>query len=276
MEVKEYGNGFTSQMDTQQTRSKFGGVMQKMLCHKDGVQVLVKAAGMRRHGDTAVNQHEEESLYEFFASKLGRKLGLNVNIVDLIACGDILGMNKLCSVHTFEAGFVEASDFHSDVAYIASKKPTDVILFDFIIGNGDRHSGNWGYVDGRVFLIDHGYAHMGRPIENRTETEISELGFDKEILNSEVIKKFLTISKEEIYECAYIPEDVEKSLEEYHWWAAHFINRMIDMQVVFNVYVSKLMAKKYHVEKPGNKLKSEPIDIRIVHDERVVAEWQAL
>lgn len=44
----------------------------------------------------------------------------------------------------------------SNVRYDGKEDRSRCALFDFVIGNADRHAGNWMIADGKITLIDHG------------------------------------------------------------------------------------------------------------------------
>jgi hypothetical protein len=210
--ILEKNYGITTTMNKQEMSSQYGGVTDKVMATVSGEKVMIK-------GDTV-----KESLAEYFAYKLGEYLGLNINKVKLIDCGDLLGLSKICSVHWWE------DDFKKQAA--CGRKLTDeernkLEFFDAIINNDDRHGSNYGYVNDELFLIDHG---LSKPWFQFAECEYS---FQiKRALQcpycQEIVEKFLSLTVEDFYNMLKLPAEIEVKYDEEIF--DNIVNRMLDVQ----------------------------------------------
>ena len=124
--------------------SHVGGVCEKTLGTVEREKVMIKGNG----GDFY------ESLSELLAYRLGTAIGLKVNKVEIVDCGDLFGLSKIASVHWWVNRFIP----YRHTRDLTINERTVLNFFDEVFNNDDRNSGNYGLVDGELFLIDHGFA----------------------------------------------------------------------------------------------------------------------
>ena len=139
--------------------------------------------------------------HEIYCSEIAKEIGLSVvNIKehnDGIAVGNFTNENIM-----FEAadisGKISPEDFTSkDVLEIFGETGFDMLLFDAIVGNGDRHAGNFGFLRnsdtgeylGMAPLFDFDHAFESNNVNDVLIKEIIDIkaGFIKRF--DEIIKK---------------------------------------------------------------------------------------
>lgn len=198
------------------------GCDRKIIAWVEGRKVMIKGGG------------DESSFLEYFASKLGKLIGLNINEVDVIKNEEEfhLGTRKnIVSVHYWEEDFVDA---HS----CRSFKLWENVLrrfFDSIIDNDDRNYGNYGTVNNEMFLIDHGLAKANLTFDkNEYETRFKHALETKETFP--YVENFINLTEEQIIECAILNVEIpEDSLCD-----EEFINRCIERVLSCKNYVTEL------------------------------------
>ena len=136
-------------------KENVGGINGKVMgTLEDGTMVMIKKGS------------EKDCLQEYLAYKLGELLGLNVNKVSLMAEKyDLIEERqtkgtRFYSIHYWIENFKPA---HKN----GKNREADKIIqygmrfFDKLIGNWDRHGGNWGFDnEGTLWLIDNGFSAM--------------------------------------------------------------------------------------------------------------------
>lgn len=155
----------TSQIEVllsgKEARKSTGGITAKVIAKYEDKKVMIKGGGFK------------ESLMELFSYRLGKTLGIKVNKVEMIGTGDVLGLDKYCSVHWWEDKFKTIEQaraeyrgsyedkWSNNFIYKLLSQEEIVIMrfFDIIIGNSDRHSSNYGKLNKNIFLIDNAYSH---------------------------------------------------------------------------------------------------------------------
>lgn len=205
-------HGIITTQGLRETRCRYGGITDKVMATVNGDKVMIK-------GD-----HARESLAEYFAYKLGEYLGLNINKVKLIDCGDLLGLSKICSVHWWEDDFEEQDGYRRE---LTGEEENKLGFFDAIINNEDRHNSNYGYVNNELFLIDHG---MSEPW-----CELDKFQHFYEIKKAlkcpycqEIVDKFLELTADELYEMLELPIEISSQYDPEIF--DKIVARMLDVQ----------------------------------------------
>lgn len=137
-------------------KKRVGGIMAKVFATlPSGQLAMIKRVDSK------------EGLHEYIAHRLGELLGLKVNTVNLTtAHRDLTHPDStddphttfFYSVHHWIDTFTPAVDSH----YTCSPQSQHLMtFFDCIIGNTDRHKGNYGFdSQGNLWLIDHAYSEI--------------------------------------------------------------------------------------------------------------------
>jgi hypothetical protein len=191
--------GITQTSDKDQAYDECGGVSPKVLGTANGQKVLIK---------TGTHDEGHDCFAEYFAYKLGAAIGIAVNEVKLVDCGDLLGFRqKLCSVHTWENDFCTAGSYGGSLDQVEENK---LSFFDEIINNDDRHGSNYGVLNDKLFCIDHGFAYPWK-------TKLYEDGdwLLRKVNKSgvgEVVDKFLSLTEKDFEEMVSLPEDLDHKL----------------------------------------------------------------
>lgn len=195
-----------------ETKGQYGGITDKVMATVNGDKVMIK-------GNDAI-----ESLAEYFAYKLGEYLGLNINKVKLIDCGDLLGLSKICSVHWWEDDFEEQDGYRRE---LTGEEENKLGFFDAIINNEDRHNSNYGYVNNELFLIDHGFS--------KPWCEFDKFQHYYEIKKAlkctycqETVDKFLELTVDELYEMLELPIEISSQYDPEIF--DKIVTRMLDVQ----------------------------------------------
>lgn len=198
--------------DPRSTIGSIGGISAKVMASVEGEKVMIK-------GDENV-----EAYSEYIAFQLGSFLGLNVNKVILTDCGDLLSLDsKLCSVHFWEEGFLTCSQYKTkneikgEEFKLRFKDDIEAMrLFDLIIENEDRHTGNYGILNNRIFLIDNGlarpwydFSYKSRYDKTNTTYGYSFEKFFEERIQLDLIKKFATLTNYRIDSLLKLPENIK-------------------------------------------------------------------
>jgi phage pi2 protein 07 len=180
-------------------RKSHGGITPKVIGKFEDKKVMIKG------------ENFEEALMECFAYRLGKTLGIPTNKVELINTGDVFGLNKYCSVHWWEDKFIVADKANSDGRTKTKTESKLLTLFDIIINNGDRHSGNYGYKNNRLFLIDNGSANPWVRFREWETRDIKDFvnSIDKDLMK--VVTKFLSITPRKIKYMLKTPKGFEKT-----------------------------------------------------------------
>lgn len=188
--VEKYGISTTRGI--RETKGEYGGISAKVMATVNGEKVMIK-------GDD-----NKESLAEYFAYKLGEYLGLNINKVKLIDCGDLLGLSTICSVHWWEDNFVKQSECSRE---LTNEEMNKLNFFDSIINNDDRHNRNYGYVNDELFLIDHG---LSKPWDKfyMYEHYYNIKKASKCPYCQEIVDKFLALTVDKMYEMLELPIEI--------------------------------------------------------------------
>lgn len=136
-------------------KEDMGGINGKVMgTLEDGTMVMIKKGS------------EKDCLQEYLSYKLGELLGLNVNKVSLMAEKyDLIEERqtqntRFYSVHYWIENFKPA---HKNGKNREADKTIQygMRFFDKVIGNRDRHGGNWGFDnEGTLWLIDNGFSGM--------------------------------------------------------------------------------------------------------------------
>lgn len=224
-EVEKYNIKVT--MSKKDTSNTFSGVTDKVMATVNGEKVLIK-------GDKC---SPKEAIAEYVAYRLGEAIGLNINKVKLIDCGDLLGLAKICSVHWWEDKLIIARNVErhfSETEDIISK------FFDSIIDNDDRNKGNYGLLNNELFLIDHGLAH---PWNKFDESEFSH-NFKRAVKDSYCliyVENFILLSEDTINDFVNLPSELDHSFED------ELFNRILKRIFDAQKYVKELL-KSYREE----------------------------
>ena len=132
------------------------GVSHKIMGFVGGHKVMVKST----------EGQPQEALAEHFAYQLGSRIGLNVNQVEVIDCGNELDtkLDPICTVHWWEDDFIIYRHYENEESvYDKSLRK----FFDVLLDNDDRHGSNYGFLNDEIFFIDHGccypWAEMTKP-----------------------------------------------------------------------------------------------------------------
>ena len=206
-----------------ETYGEYGGVCPKVMGTVKGEKVLIKG----------FSDNKNEPLAEYFAYKLGTKLGLYVNEVSLIDCGELLGLDTdLCSVHKWEDSFEkEMSLYGPDSMYrLAPEEIRKMKLFDEIINNEDRHDHNFGKLNNKLFLIDNGYAKPWQ--ETIIKYDLQHKVSYSEV--KEMVDIFLSLTREDFEEMLLeIPYNISEFLID------DIITRMLECQDIIKEYIER-------------------------------------
>jgi hypothetical protein len=192
------------------------GVSSKVLGTVNGRKVMIK-------GDES-----DESFVEYFAYKLGEKLGYNINKVELTSHGKLLGLrSNLASIHHWEEDFIVAKDLEGEIDHF-SEYP--MRFFDLIIDNDDCHTGNWGFINEELFLIDHGMATPWNPYIKKYWNKLFNI-IDRKECDFHV-DKFMSLTIEDFEKMLEIPENLEYDDGGYlfDYYREDIINRMDEIQ----------------------------------------------
>lgn len=172
------------------------GVSDKVMGFVEGKKVMIKS-----------DSRSTEILAEYFAYQLGTKLELPINKVKLVDCGRLLGLHDLCSVHWWRDDFERASQSKK---WANDEELAMMKFFDGLIGNEDRHDGNYGFTNDGLFLIDHGLSYPWNSFDSDDIRKIHTTW--KKIPN--LVEKFMSFTKDDFYEMLKIPEDLEHPFDE--------------------------------------------------------------
>jgi len=212
--VEKYGIVMTS--DRNQAYSEVGGVSPKVLGTSEGQKVLIK---------TGTHSNGQDCLSEYFAYNLGKAIGVKVNEVKLVDCGDLFGLHfKLCSVHKWENDFCTASEYGGD---LDRQKEDTLFLFDEIINNGDRHNSNYGVLNDELFCIDNGFAEPWKKLKGHG-AYLKSCASRPTV--REIVEKFMALTKEDFEEMAKFPEGLQHSLPSCYF--KDTVDRMLDCKKV--------------------------------------------
>jgi hypothetical protein len=182
------------------TEHNVGGVMEKMIGKLNGKKVMIKKAN-----------YDINVFNEVFAYKFLSKLGFKVNKVEITETNE-----WHASIHYWNNNFetisklshVEEDKFKNE-KYESMK--VAMKLFDCILGNDDRHQGNYG-IDkktGFLYLIDHGYMELDDYSYLNSGYHFKKIVKEnmKELTNNtparRIIKRFLKLSIEDLKEMIY-------------------------------------------------------------------------
>lgn len=206
-----------------------GGVSAKVIAKVDGKKVMIKKS----------DRDTYESFCEYIAHKLGNLMGLKTNEVELIKDGELVGLDGVCSMHTWEEDFVERSGVFQKVEYTFEHQLNEdaidadhsiLRLFDIILDNEDRHGHNWGWLNGELFLIDHETCFPWYPMLDK---DVRKLDHHLTNMMSKRLYKtaldFYYIEAEDFYEAFQVPHDVEQQLRD-NTVIDKVITRMISIQ----------------------------------------------
>ena len=199
-----------------------GGINDKVMgTLEDGTMVMIKKGS------------EKDCLQEYIAYKLGELLGLNVNKVSLMAE----------KYDLIEERQTKGTRFYSIHYWIENFKPAhkngreaDKIIqygmrfFDKLIGNWDRHGGNWGFDnEGTLWLIDNGFSAMFDEWTGEFNFKFSAQDFrcQLEYQNmKDIVDRFLGLS---VMDFAGLFKDIPVKFAQ-DSFKTGFINRMVEIQ----------------------------------------------
>jgi hypothetical protein len=193
--------GIVQSENSEQICKDIGGVSRKRMCTANGKKVMVK-------GDDAV-----ESFMEYLAYKFGTLIGIKVNKVEMIDCGDLLGVTPIASVHYWEDDFVIRHHSREAVRseYITLK------FFDCIMDNDDRHRSNWGFLNGELFLIDNGSCYPWFSCDsNWFSIKFGEMATNP--ITRYTLEKFANLSEEQIFDLVTLPENIKEFPKRDRWF----------------------------------------------------------
>ena len=211
--LEKYGIVQTS--DKNQAYNECGGVSPKVLGTSNGEKVLIK---------TGTHSNGQDCLSEYFAYKLGTAIGIKVNEVKVIDCGDLLGLGwKLCSVHKWENDFCTASHYGGD---LDRDKEDALSFFDELINNDDRHNSNYGVLNDELFCIDNGFAEPWKT--GIPSTHLLHRASKPTV--KEILEKFMSLTKEDFEEMVKFPEDLQHDLPSYYF--SDIVVRMLRCQKI--------------------------------------------
>ena len=208
--------------DKKRSSELVDGISEKVLVMINGEKVMIK-------GDT-----NRESYAEYFASKLGEELGLNINKVILTPNGELFGLCKVSSIHWWEDDF-EPGDHYK---YMGEDEMILMNFFDAIIDNDDRHAGNYGVVGDELFLIDHGTSGPWREWKDKEyATAIERAINNKEVLP--YVERFLSLTEDKLWALSMPPimllEEFNKELFD------EVFNRMLKAQKYIKLQLKKVV-----------------------------------
>lgn len=206
------------------------GICDKVIAETEaGEKVMVKAG-------YAGFAPDEAMIAERFAYTLGKMLGLNVNEVQIIDFGHELGLGtEYASVHYWEDEFTQAMDMPTGTINRDHPDRLKMKFLDDLLYNGDRHYGNWGELNGRVFMIDHGHARpwdgQFQPISYDTKYNIEEV---PEVMK--MAKRFLKFTKQDFVSMLSGLDEIPYATER----VAKVIKRMIAAQDELRTILAEL------------------------------------
>lgn len=189
------------------------GISKKIMGFTNGEKVMVKST----------EGQPQEALAEYFAYRLGERLGLGVNRVEIINFGDKLDdkLDPICTVHWWEEDFIvyrNFEDIESDFE-VSTRK-----FFDLLLENDDRHGSNYGFLNDEIFFIDHGccspwevFSSVDKPWLKKHAREIPEIA-----------KKFMSITEQEFEELATVDRDIYN----YGSRTKYIVRRMLEAQSI--------------------------------------------
>lgn len=186
------------------------GVSPKIMGFVNGQKVMVKST----------DGEPQEALAEYFAYQLGTRIGLNVNQVEIIDCGDKLDpqLDPICTVHWWEDEFIIYRKYQDEESVYdkALRK-----FFDVLLDNDDRHGSNFGFLNDEIFFIDHGCCYPWEPFLTSDREKLCK--YAKEI--PDVVSDFMKLTDEDFYEMLDI-EVYDFGIVKYK----HIIRRMMAAQ----------------------------------------------
>lgn len=202
-----------------QLKDDVGGINKKVLGLLNGRKVMVK-------GDSI-----NESIKEWSAAKLGRKIGLNTNRVELILNDVGNNFDIICTAHYWEDNFKITRELPDERKNFTEEELTLLKFFDTILSNYDRNTGNFGRLNGEMFLIDHGLADMETDFCNRERMRIEDiLGYDFKTVEN-CISKFVSLTELEIINCIIPSEEFYDFLGGYvDVHISRIIQRILEVQ----------------------------------------------
>lgn len=172
------------------------GCNKKVMGWFNGRKVMIK-------GDS-----NRETFKEYFSSKLGKLIGLNINEVDVVENnGRFEQLSELLSLHYWENEFVTQAETH---VRVSKSEKTTMSFFDSIIDNSDRHTDNYGLLNGKLFLIDHGLADT-ECMFNEHEYVHRFISAIKDPISFKYVENFINLTDEDIVECALFDKDITTS-----------------------------------------------------------------
>jgi hypothetical protein len=120
---------------------------------------------------------------ELAAYKINKLLALNFIPLTILRTIDIDGVSVTGSL-TY---FIKYSESASKLGLLDIDRSEKILFFDALIGNPDRHTGNWlvREVTGEIIAIDHNLAFTGRYIKG-------------EVLNDNIYMKLRSLSKRKL------------------------------------------------------------------------------
>lgn len=202
-----------------QLKDDVGGINKKVLGLLNGRKVMVK-------GDSI-----KESIKEWSAAKLGRKIGLNTNHVELILNDVSNNFDVICTAHYWEDNFKITRELPGERKNFTKEERTLLKFFDTILSNDDRNTGNFGRLNGEMFLIDHGLADMETNFCNHEGMEIKDiLGYNFKTVEN-CVSKFVSLTELEIINCIMPSEEFHDFLGGYvDVHISRIIQRILEVQ----------------------------------------------
>lgn len=216
------------------------GVSTKRFATIGGKKYMIKA------------ENNKETIIEVFAYRLGKALGLNVLPVFFIENkfkdSNFKGVDIL-SVHEWDKTFQlkeQFDDYDDSISKTFNQLCKDLHYdvmtmraFDMIIGNEDRHSGNWGFSkdendEWQLAMIDHGLSYTTKYYDAHYHFTMESYNFDfKDKLvydgceaTFDIASKFVAIEDEQF-------KKMLKDLEKYNSTACKSIlTRMLEFKRV--------------------------------------------
>ncbi len=176
---------------------------------RDAGGIEPKVMGETEEGKKAMikSPSPNHAIAERLCYLLAKKLGLKVNKVQLITYGHKLNLpSELCSVHYWEEDFRPCAEYspsrtgNSKVDRKRREERVALEIFDILIGNGDRHEMNYGYVNDELFLIDHGHCTPWYGYGNNLKYEEEPLRLENRHPVAKLVAKFLELTREDFVE----------------------------------------------------------------------------
>jgi hypothetical protein len=198
---------------TKSDEKNTSGVSKKVMGFVDGEKVMIKS-----------DSWSKEMLAEYFAYKLGEKLSLPINKVKLVDCGELLGLHDLCSVHWWRDDFERAS---RSKKWATDEELAMIKFFDGIIGNEDRHDGNWGFTDDGFFLIDHGLSYPWNSFDSDDIRKIHNSW--KKVPH--LVEKFMSLTKDDFLGMLKLPDDLEHPFGDEKYFN-DIVDRMFEARMI--------------------------------------------